>query len=149
MSTGVIRLSADKRCKRSRACCSTAMTNASCTVLHSSPARTRSSHCNKSQESLRPIIVQLAHTITHTQHAINYKQPVIRESTLGELIKTPTKYLHRRTSSNGLNSEKSMDNSQLNNKRIWAERLCMRYRISYSRDVVFFFRLLREIFSRI
>lgn len=38
MSTGVIRLSADKRCKRSRACCSTAMTNASWTVLQSSSA---------------------------------------------------------------------------------------------------------------
>lgn len=38
ISTGVIRLRADKRCKRSRACCSTAMTNASWTVLQSSPA---------------------------------------------------------------------------------------------------------------
>lgn len=38
MSTGVIRLRADKRCKRSRACCSTAMTNASWTVLQSSSA---------------------------------------------------------------------------------------------------------------
>lgn len=38
MSTGVIRLRADKRCKRSRACCSTAITNASCTALPSSPA---------------------------------------------------------------------------------------------------------------
>lgn len=38
ISTGVIRLSADKRCKRSRACCSTAITNASCTALPSSPA---------------------------------------------------------------------------------------------------------------
>lgn len=38
ISTGVILLSADKRCRRSRACCSTAMTNASCTALPSSPA---------------------------------------------------------------------------------------------------------------
>lgn len=38
ISTGVIRLSADKRCKRSRACCSTAITNASWTALPSSPA---------------------------------------------------------------------------------------------------------------
>lgn len=39
ISTGVTRLSADKRCKRSRACCSTAITNASWTALPSSPAK--------------------------------------------------------------------------------------------------------------
>lgn len=38
ISTGVIRLRADNRCKRSRACCSTAITNASWTALPSSPA---------------------------------------------------------------------------------------------------------------
>lgn len=38
MSIGVIRLRADKRCKRSRACCSTAITNASWTALPNSPA---------------------------------------------------------------------------------------------------------------
>lgn len=38
MSTGVMRLSADSRCKRSRACCSTAITKASWTALPSSPA---------------------------------------------------------------------------------------------------------------
>lgn len=38
ISTGVIRLRADSRCNRSLACCSTAITNASCTALPSSPA---------------------------------------------------------------------------------------------------------------
>lgn len=38
ISTGVIRLRADNRCKRSLACCSTAITNASWTALPSSPA---------------------------------------------------------------------------------------------------------------
>mgnify|MGYP003546605475 CR=1 FL=1 len=39
ISTGVIRLSADNRCNLSLACCSTAMRNASWTVLHNSPAK--------------------------------------------------------------------------------------------------------------
>lgn len=38
ISTGVTRLRADKRCKRSLACCSTAITKASWTALPSSPA---------------------------------------------------------------------------------------------------------------
>lgn len=38
ISTGVTRLSADNLCKRSRACCSTAITNASWTAFVSSPA---------------------------------------------------------------------------------------------------------------
>lgn len=39
MSTGVILLSADNLCNRSLACCSTAITKASCTAFPNSPAK--------------------------------------------------------------------------------------------------------------